>query len=147
MLLRVLEEVPRAVETLAPLVDYTARINTDDTEPVLEGAIPGGQGGGTSWQAFRTLWEQTCIDEESFPLAKLINLPEPSSNLQKKPSGVALDRLYLEQLVTSQEPLSPALACADQSCEAVIREPIIMKQSRDIDQGEHSCSRASPRSA
>ena len=52
-LLKAIERVPRAVEELSPLADFTATINTDGPEPALVTE-------GESWGSFARRWQQAC---------------------------------------------------------------------------------------
>jgi len=61
---RAMEQVPRAVAELSPLVDYHVRINTDQASPVIE-AVPTPRFADPSWEAFGRQWEQSCAVDES----------------------------------------------------------------------------------
>ena len=49
-----LEQVPRSVEILSPLVDYYAEINNDDGTPDVELVKPIG----STWEEFKATWLQ-----------------------------------------------------------------------------------------
>jgi hypothetical protein len=49
-----LEQVPRSVEILAPLVDYYAEINNPENAPDIELVKPVG----SNWEEFRRTWLQ-----------------------------------------------------------------------------------------
>ena len=49
-----LEQVPKSVEILAPLVDYYAEINNPERTPDVELVKPTG----SSWEEFRKTWLQ-----------------------------------------------------------------------------------------
>eukprot|EP00614_Pseudopedinella_elastica_P032078 CAMPEP_0172634592 /NCGR_PEP_ID=MMETSP1068-20121228/195376_1 /TAXON_ID=35684 /ORGANISM="Pseudopedinella elastica, Strain CCMP716" /LENGTH=416 /DNA_ID=CAMNT_0013446567 /DNA_START=209 /DNA_END=1459 /DNA_ORIENTATION=+ len=66
VLLRALEDVPRAVAELGPLVDYAAEVNTDRAVPELR------QPEGEDWHNFAEQWAQQCKVEESFPAISLL---------------------------------------------------------------------------
>lgn len=60
LILQALEEVPRSVAELSPLVEYSVRISTDGPHPELETA-------GETWATFSEHWRLQCPENEGIP--------------------------------------------------------------------------------
>jgi hypothetical protein len=70
-LIHALEQVPKSVEVLSPLVDYFCEVQNVPNAPDVELMTPG-----ETWESFQEQWMQTCAWVSSQSIKSSENLEE-----------------------------------------------------------------------
>jgi hypothetical protein len=89
LLITALEQVPKSVEKLSPLVDYTAELHNAPHADDIQLVAPKGE----TWDSFKEQWSQTCAWEPKRIAQTKLGAGKP---LTKTPSS---ERLAAAQLI------------------------------------------------